>query len=379
MSREPRTIALCAGEASGDLLGGHLVEALKKRYPGCRFIGIAGRRMIEQGCEDWYPSEALAVFGLWDYYRRKGKIFKLRDEFRDRLLADPPDLFIGIDAPDFNLQLETWLREKGIPTVHYVSPSVWAWRPKRMHKIKPAVDLMLTLFPFEAKFYEGHDVPVEFVGHPLADALDPDLDPMALRRDLGLHEEGELLCLMPGSRTREVALNGPVMAATVRWLSERRPGLRFVAPMANAKLRSAFAEQLGSLPVTLLDGHSHEAMGAADAVLLASGTAALEAMILRRPMVVVYIQPRLSWWHMKRTLYVPWLNLPNNILGRGAVEEFVQENCTVDAVGPAVVRMLDADHTALMEDFDRERLRLKRNASEAAATAIDTRFFSAED
>ena len=376
MTGRPTLIALCAGEASGDQLGGYLIESLRRRFPGCRFVGIAGPRMQAQGCEAWFDSDELAVFGLWDYLRRKKAIFAKRDVFRDSLLARKPDLFIGIDAPDFNLQLETWLREAGVPTVHYVSPSVWAWRPDRIHKIKPAVDLMLTLFPFEARFYEGHDIPVRFVGHPLADVLDPDQDPVQARQALGLDPEAEWLCLMPGSRTTEVRLNGQVMADTVRWLLQRRPGLQFVAPMANATLKSRFAECLGDLPVTLLDRQAHQAQIAADAMLCASGTATLETMIHRRPMVVIYVQPWLSWRHLKHSLYTPWVSLPNNILGRGAVKEFLQGDAKAEKVGSAVLAMLDGDHAALMQDFERERLVLRRNASESAATAIQERFFA---
>ena len=268
------------------------------------------------------------------------------------------------------------MREAGIPTVHYVSPSVWGWRPKRIHKIKPAVDLMLTLFPFEEGFYQKHGVPVKFVGHPLADALDPDLDPQAARRELGLKQDGELLCLMPGSRGTEVRLNGEVMAKTIRWLMPRRPELRYVAPMANDTLKTSFAEILKDLPVTLLDRHAHQAQIAADAVLCASGTAALEAMMHRRPMVVVYVQPWLSWRHMKQTLYVPWLNLPNNILKREAVKEFLQGDAKPEKVGPAVLAMLEEDHSALMADFEQARQILRRNACERAAQAIEERFFS---
>ena len=332
--------------------------------------------MQAQGCEAWFESDELAVFGLWDYLLRKKKIFAKRDVFRDRLLAEKPDLFIGIDAPDFNLRLETWLREAGVPTVHYVSPSVWAWRPRRIHTIKPAVDLMLTLFPFEARFYEGHSIPVKFVGHPLADVLDPDQDPVRVRKALDLDIDAEWLCLMPGSRTTEVRLNGRVMAETVRWLLQRRPGLRFVAPMANDALKSLFSKIMAGLPVTLLDRRSHQAQIAADAVLCASGTATLEAMLHRRPMVVIYVQPWLSWRYMKRSLCVPWGNLPNNILGREAVREFLQGDAKAEKVGPAVLEALNGDHSGLMEDFERARRMLKRNASESAADAIQERFFT---
>lgn len=376
----PLRIAIAVGEASGDLLGANLMLALHERAVAegreLQVFGIAGPRMIEQGVQSWYPAEKLAVWGLWDFLKRVRKIFALRREFRDRLLADRPDLFIGIDAPDFNFRLERWMKQAGIPAIHYVSPSVWAWRPKRIPKIRASVDLILALFPFEKAFYQGHDIPVEFVGHPLADRLDPPTGQAEARAALGLDADARLLCVMPGSRSNEMDLIGPVFVETMAWLHARHPDWRFVAPMANTALQRRFESMLEgyTLPVTLLDGQSHLAMSASDGALQASGTATLEALLLERPMVVAYRMPWLSWKHFSHSWYVPWVSLANHIMGREVAAEFLQHEAVVDNIGPAVEAMLQADNRELRRAFALKRAEMRGDASRAAAEVIWRRF-----
>ncbi len=378
-------IAMAVGEASGDLLGAHLIEALNERAASAgmtiEVFGIAGPKMIAVGADAWYPSSMLAVWGLWDFLKRVRKIFALRREFRDRLLASHakgqgPDVFIGIDAPDFNFRLERWMKEAGVPTVHYVSPSVWAWRPKRIPKIRESVDLMLALFSFEKAFYKGHDIPVEFVGHPLADRLDSPPSQQQARDKLKLASAPKTLCVMPGSRSNEMALIGPVFIETLAWLHARQPDWQFIAPMATPRLRQTFEALLGNqcLPLTLLDGQSHDAMRAADGVLQASGTASLEALLLERPMVVAYRMPWLSWKHFTHSWYVPWVSLANHIMGRAVAPEFLQHDATVGNIGPAVEAMLLADNRELQRAFAEQRKQMRQDASREAARVIWQRF-----
>ncbi|MBK7982673.1 MAG: lipid-A-disaccharide synthase [Candidatus Competibacteraceae bacterium] len=371
-------IALVAGELSGDLLGGDLIAALKARYPQARFSGVGGPAMIGQGFQSLVPLERLAVMGLVEVLRHLPELIGIRRRLYRQLIADPPQVFIGIDAPDFNLGLERRLRVRGIPTVHYVSPSVWAWRPWRVRKIARAVDLMLTLLPFEAAFYHRHGVTVCHVGHPLADLI-PQRSASGTARqrlELAFPAETRVVALLPGSRMGEIARMGALFLETANWLQARRPALHFLIPAATARLYDELArlraERAPDLPLTLVRGQSREVMAAADVVLLASGTAALEAMLLKRPMVVAYRVAPITAWIARRLVTVAHFALPNLLAGRSAVPEFFQDAATVANLGPAVLRWLDdAPARAELEaTFDGLHNRLRRDASHRAAEAI---------
>ncbi len=368
-------IGIVAGETSGDLLGAELIAAIKARVPEARFEGIAGPKMIEQGCDALYPAEKLAVMGLIGI----GKYMELRSiraGLARKLINDPPDIFIGIDAPDFNIGLETRLRNHNIPTVHYVSPSVWAWRQYRLPKIARAIDLMLTLFPFEAKFYEEHNVPVRFVGHPLADMIPLQPDSVAARSALNLPLDKHIIALLPGSRIGEVSRLSAYFIEAAAQCIEQRPGLHFVAPFANLETRELFEQALQikapHLPITVLDGQSREAMAAADVVLLASGTATLEAMLLKKPMVVAYRLKPFSYWLAMQLLKVDNYSLPNLLLGRRVIPEIIQHDVTPESLSQAVLAYLDdpAKVADLQQQFSEVHHALRKNASENAADAV---------
>ncbi len=369
-------IAIVAGEISGDLLGAGLIAALKQHYPDAQFQGIGGEGMLEQGLQTLFPLESLAIMGLVEVLRHLPALIRIRWTLYRCFIAQPPDLFIGIDAPDFNLPLERCLRAKGIPTVHYVSPSVWAWRQKRVHKIARSVDLMLTLLPFEAAFYRQHQVPVHWVGHPLADQIPLQTDQSAARQSLGLERERPLLALLPGSRLGEVSRLGPLFTDTARWLWRQRVNLQFVLPAATAVIRTRMeqilAERAPDLPITLVDGRSREVMAAADVVLLASGTATLEALLLKRPMVVTYKIAPISAWMAARLLKIAHFSLPNLLAERVLVDEFIQDAATVENVGPAVLQLLDNPQarTCLDKEFSRIHKELRRGADTLAAAAV---------
>lgn len=338
-------IALVAGEASGDLLGGHLLEALKERLPGIEAYGIGGPQMQSAGLESWYPMEWFAVRGYVEVLKSLPKLLRVRRELRRRLLADPPDLFIGIDAPDFNLDLEAGLRNAGITTVHYVSPSIWAWRGERIHKIKRAVSKVLTLFPFEAPLYEKAGVPVAYVGHPLADELPERPDREAARERMRLSSKQTVIALLPGSRQSEVRQMGELFVATAKLVAAQVPGAHFLVPLVSRQTRLIFEEAIyhqkgEELPLTILFGHAHMAMTAADAVLVASGTATLEAALLKRAMVITYRMPRLSAWIMKGKGYLPYVGLPNILAGEWVVPEILLDDATPENLAQALTNQL---------------------------------------
>lgn len=367
-------IGIVAGEASGDMLGAALMAAIKERLPEAVFTGIAGPRMIEQGCRALFPAEKLAVMGLVEVLGHYRELSRIRKSLIRDFLADPPDVFIGIDAPDFNLGLEGALRRGAVPTVHYVSPSVWAWRRYRLKKIARSTNLMLTLFPFEAAFYEEHRIPVRYVGHSLADAVPLEVDKSEARRRLGLPHEGEVVALLPGSRMTEVRMLGEVFIAAAARLRERRPRLRFVAPLATAATRALFTEQLhgGDLPITIVDGQSQLALAAADAAMVASGTATLEALLLKCPMVMAYRLKPLTYWLAKRLVKVPYFSLPNLLAQRALVPELIQEAVTAERLASAVETYLD-DRPAsarLIAEFRAIHLGLRRDAARQAADAV---------
>jgi lipid-A-disaccharide synthase len=369
-------IAVVAGEASGDRLGAGLIRALRTRLPQARFEGIGGTQMQAAGCHSLYPMEWLSVFGLTEVLGRFLPLLRLRRALARRLLADPPDLFIGVDSPGFNLGLEQRLRRAGIRTLHYVSPQLWAWRGWRIRKIRRAVDRMLVLFPFEADYYRTRGVAASFVGHPLADALAHPPERAALRDQLKLEGEGPWVALLPGSRASELRAHAELFVRTAQWLAGRHPRMQFLAPFVNRETRTIFERAVKrcaawDLPLTRLHGHAHAAMGAADAVLLASGTAALEALLLRRPMVVTYRVSWPSYLLMRLLAQVKLYSLPNHLAGRALVPELVQADATPEKLGSALERVL-LDRVAFertLETYDDIARRLRQDADARAAEA----------
>ena len=369
-------IGIVAGEASGDLLGAGLVKAIRRQHPDAVFEGIAGPQMMEAGATSLFPMERLSVMGIVEVFGRLRELLGIRRRLAEHFITNPPDVFIGIDAPDFNLGLERRLHRAGIKTVHYVSPSVWAWRQRRVKKIVKSTDLMLTLFPFEAEFYRAHHMPVQFVGHPLADLIPLQPDRAAARRDLGLPEEGEVLALLPGSRSTELRFLAATFIDTARWLRLHRPELRIVVPLANAERRTQFqsilAGRLEAPPMTLVDGRAREVMTAADVVLLASGTASLEAMLLKRPMVVAYRLAPFSYWLARHLLKVKSVSLPNLLADEILVPELLQDEATPDRLGQAVLYYLESPQAAaeVMGRFSEIHHELRQGASQQAARAV---------
>lgn len=368
-------IGIVVGEASGDILGAGLMIALRKHFPDAEFAGIGGPRMLALGFHSFFPQDRLAVMGLVEPLKRLPELLKIRGFLRDHFIANPPAVFIGIDSPDFNLTLEGDLKEKGIPTVHYVSPSVWAWRQKRIHKIARSVDLMLTLLPFEAEFYQQHQVPVAFVGHHLADEIPLEIDQQAARRTLHLQEDAKVVALLPGSRSNEVERLGQLFMETAVQCLQRDPNLQFVIPAANADRYRQLHLQLSAYvdyPIHLVNGQSQTVMAAADVVLMASGTTALEAMLLKRPMVIAYKLSWLSWTILSRMVKTPYVGLPNLLAGKQLVPELLQEAATAEDMSAAVMHYFEnPDETqALRETFYEMHQSLKRNASDRAADAV---------
>jgi len=363
-------IALVAGEASGDILGAGLMRALKAQHPAVEFIGVGGPLMQAEGLTSYFPMERLSVMGLVEVLGRLRELLKRRKKLINDLIAEKPDVFIGIDAPDFNLNIELKLRQAGIKTVHYVSPSVWAWRQKRVLKIREGCDLMLTLFPFEAKFYEEKGVPVRFVGHSLADAIPLEADRAAARAELGL-PDGPLVALMPGSRGGEVGRLGALFLDTAQRLRAMRPGVRFVMPCANPERRAQLEELLAGrdLPLTLLNGQSHLALAACDAVLIASGTATLEALLYKRPMVVAYRLAPLTFWILKRMVKSPYVSLPNLLAQRLLVPELLQDDATVEALAQTLSPLIEGGEEQT-RGFDEIHRTLRLDASNQAADAV---------
>lgn len=374
---QPLRIGIVAGEASGDILGAGLMQALRSHSAQpIEFSGLGGPRMLAAGFDSLFDMERLSVMGFVEPLKRLPELLSMRRGLRRHFLRWPADLVIGIDSPDFNLGLELWLRRRGIKTAHYVSPSVWAWRQSRIHKIKRAVDLMLALFPFEEQFYREHGVPVVCVGHPLADQLPLETDTAAARAQLGLAPDRPVIALLPGSRGGEVALLGPVFLETAAWLAAQRPGLQFVLPAASparrTQLEVLLAERGAPPGLTLLYGQSHTAMAAADAVLMASGTTTLEALLLKKPMVVAYRMGSWSFALARRLVKVPHIALPNLLAGTGLVPERLQEEARADVLGPLLLEQLDnCDLRARLEgEFLALHKMLRRDASATAAGAL---------
>ncbi|MCS3512022.1 lipid-A-disaccharide synthase [Pseudomonas grimontii] len=365
-------IALVAGEASGDILGAGLMRALKAQHPAVEFIGVGGPLMQAEGLTSYFPMERLSVMGLVEVLGRLRELLARRKLLIQMLIEEKPDVFIGIDAPDFTLNIELKLRQAGIKTVHYVSPSVWAWRQKRVLKIREGCDLMLTLLPFEARFYEEKGVPVRFVGHTLADTIPLQADRAAARAELGL-PDGPLVALMPGSRGGEVGRLASVFFDAAERLQALKPGVRFVLPCASPQRRAQIETLLvgRNLPLTLLDGRSHLALAACDAVLIASGTATLEALLYKRPMVVAYRLAPLTFWILKRMVKSPYISLPNLLAQRLLVPELLQDDATPEALAQTLLPLIygGEEQTRGFDDIHRT---LRRDASNQAADAVLT-------
>ncbi len=371
------TIAMVAGEASGDLLASHLIEALQAHLPDARFCGIGGPKMQSAGLDAWWPAEQLAVRGYVEVLRHYRELSGMRRQLLKRLLADPPDVFIGVDAPDFNLWLETRLKAAGIPTIHFVSPSVWAWRAGRIRHIARAVSQMLCLFPFEPALYEKHGVSVSYVGHPLADMIPLEPDQGAARERLSLPPDGLVFALLPGSRQSELHFMAKTFIETAKRLNQRYPEARFLVPLVTRETRIYFENALWQagaqeLPLTLLFGHAHDALAAADGALVASGTATLEAALFKKPMVITYKMSPWSWRLMRRMQLQPWVGLPNILAGRFVVPEFLQDEATPDNLAQALGNLV-ADPIVprrLHQVFSAIHQQLRQNTAEQAAAAI---------
>lgn len=367
-------VGILAGESSGDILGAALMQALRRHRPEVEFTGIGGPLMEMEGLQSRAPMERLAVMGLVEPLKRLPELLRIRRDLITHFTAARPDVFIGIDSPDFNLGVERKLREQGIRTVHYVSPSVWAWRQSRIRNIGAAADLVLALFPFEADFYQRHQVPVRFVGHPLADQIPLETDQMDARARLGLPATGKILALLPGSRQGEVARMGPVFLQTAALLRAAEPSLHVLLPCANAERKQQLQALIGTdhEGITLLDGQSRLAMAAADAVLLASGTAALEAMLLKKPMLVCYRMAPLSYAIISRMLKVPYFSLPNLLAGAPLVEELVQDQVNPAALATRASALLQTGpaHQALISRYREIHVALQGGASDKAARAV---------
>lgn len=370
--QQPLKVALVAGEASGDILGAGLMQALRKQHPQIEFIGVGGPLMEAQGLTSYFPMERLSIMGLVEVLGRLPELLSRRKRLIATLKAQQPDVFIGIDAPDFNLTIELQLRAAGIKTVHYVSPSVWAWRQKRVFKIRQGCDLMLTLLPFEAQFYQEHQVPVLFVGHPLADSIAMQHDPVPAREQLGLPLDAEVVALLPGSRGGEVAKLGALFVDTACYLLAEKPQLRFVIPAANQARRvqlEAILAGMPNLPIQILDGQSQTALQACDAVLIASGTATLEAMLFKKPMVVAYKLAPVSHWLLKKMVKSPYISLPNLLANDMLVPEFIQDAATPKALGDAVLAQL-GDGSEQTQRFAQLHELLRCDASKRAAQGV---------
>ena len=371
---DPRFV-LVAGEASGDLLAGLLLSGMKARWPKLTSQGIGGPRMAEQGFEAWWPHDKLAVRGYVEVLRHYREIVGIRRQLAERVLAHPPDLFIGVDAPDFNLPLEATLKAKGVPCAHFVSPSVWAWRSERVKTISRSVDHLLCVFPFEPALYAAHGVPATYVGHPLADVIPLEVPRASARAALGLEADETVVALLPGSRRSELHYIAPRLLGAAAILAAKRPALKFVLPAVpgfKPMLQALCQRYAPGVAIQLLDGQSHAALAACDAVIVASGTATLEAALFKRPMVIAYAMHPVSWQMMKRMRYQPWVGLPNILLSDFAVPELLQGDATPQRLADATLQWLDDPAAAkrLHARFDALHLQLRRNTAQAATDAI---------
>lgn len=378
MSAKHLRIGIVAGEASGDILGAGLIAQLRARYPDAIIEGIGGPLMIEQGCDSHFPMEELSVMGLVEVLGRLRRLLHIRKQMADYFIQNPPDVFIGIDAPDFNLGLEQRLKASGIKTTHYVSPSVWAWRKKRIFKIKKAADLVLCLLPFETQIYHENNIKAEFVGHTLADDIPETTDTKQARAQLNLPLDKPTLALLPGSRGSEIGmLAEPFLQAAIE-IRQQYPELTVVTPMVNEKRKAQFLEIKAQvienaavdLPVTIVDGQSRTVMSAADVVMLASGTATLEAALVKKPMIVAYKFKWLSYQIFKRLVKIPYFSLPNLICNKQIVPELLQEQVNKERMAKLACGYLLNPNDRLHDDFNYIHQLLKKDASKASADAV---------
>jgi lipid-A-disaccharide synthase len=368
-------VAMVAGEASGDLLGSLLLDGLKQRWPTVEAFGIGGPQLQRRGFKAWWPSDKLAVRGYVEVLRHYREIVGIRKQLLERLLQDPPDVFIGIDAPDFSLALETQLKARGIKTVHFVSPSIWAWRPERIEKIRAAVDHVLCIFPFEKPLYDQAGIPATYVGHPLASVVPMEPDRGAARAALGLGARDTVVAILPGSRASEIQYLGEVFFKTLALINQAGPAIRFVVPCAPglANAIRTHAQTAGVLDrVQLLEGQSHTALAACNVTLIASGTATLEAALFKRPMVIAYNMQWLSWQMMKRKKLQPWVGLPNILCQEFVVPEFLQDAATPQALSQAVLDWFAQPEKirVLEQRFAVLHAQLQRDTSTLASHAI---------
>lgn len=380
MSSHTPIIALVAGEISGDILGAGLIHALKQHYPNTRFIGVAGERMREAGCETLFDMEELAVMGLAEVVKHLPRLLKRRKQVIETMLKLKPDIFIGIDAPDFNLGVEAKLKAQGIKTIHYVSPSVWAWRQNRVYKIKKAVDMVLAFLPFEKAFYDRFNVPCRFIGHTMADAIPLQPDRFAACEQLKLEPNQRYVAILPGSRGSEVGFLSEPFLKTAQRLKARFPDLHFLVPLVNPKRRAQFeqikAEIAPELPLTLLNGQARQAMIVAEATLLASGTAALEAMLCKSPMVVGYKMKPLTYWLAQKLVKTDYISLPNLLANAPLVPELIQDECNPQNLAEHLGRYLAddeqslAENQALKQQFVALHQQIQCNADQQAAQAV---------
>jgi lipid-A-disaccharide synthase len=371
-------VGIVAGEASGDLLGSLLVKALRAQRPDLEFVGIAGPKMQTEGATSLFPMERLSVSGFnLELLKRYREILGIRKKLIEYFIANPPDVFIGIDAPDFNLDLEAALKSKGIPTLHYVSPSIWAWRGERIHKIGASVSRMLTIFPFENALYEKQNIPVSYVGHPLADELPMVPDKAAARAQIRMNHPSHVIALLPGSRQNELSKHADLFIQTARLIHQSLPEAHFLVPLASRETRHQFEASIHRLdahdvPLTIMFGHSHDALAAADAALVASGTATLEAALLKCPMVIAYKVSPLVYPILKRKAYLPYVGLPNILAGEFIVPELLQNDATPRNLALALVNLLQQPRLrmALAERFTRMHQSLRQNNADKLCAAI---------